>query len=135
MWIGRATEKKRKGRARRIAFFLIASFTYDIVRTLVRAIGDENLDITYQDVLKDDPATIGGYLRLAIKLDCFRDFPIDDLKAVAAALRGNHIATFVLQLAVKERLDMTPPATRNLQRICDVAGLQLRSVLVSQRAT
>jgi hypothetical protein len=126
-------QEKREAAAKRAVFLIVMGFTYYLIRTLVRSVGDETLEITYQQVMKNSPEIISEYVRLAIKLDCFHDFPIDDLKKVADALRDNHLATSVLRLAVKERLDMTPPPSRDLQRICDAAGLQLKPILLGRQ--
>jgi hypothetical protein len=72
--------EKRETAAKRLVFSIVVAFTYYVVRTLVRSVGDENLSITYQQVMKDSPEKMREYVRLAIELDCFHDFPIDDLK-------------------------------------------------------
>ncbi|GAA5263632.1 hypothetical protein ACOSOMT5_P0052 [Acidiphilium sp. MT5] len=120
--------------ARQIVFILTAGFISYCSRKLSRAVGDENLDITYQQVLEKVPNSMKKYLDVIIKLDCYRSFPLKELDEVANLLKKDHVGTSVLRYAVAERLDMRPPEnSADFKRYCDLVGLEITPRLIERQ--
>jgi len=111
---------------RSLVFYIVVALLYYIVGTISRAVGDENLEIVYQQAVRDSPEKIRRLIELTIKLACFRDFPLGELQKLSNDLQSDSLGITALRLFVIERLDMRPPTDgRELQRICDAAGLKL----------
>ncbi len=126
-------EKKWEATAKRVVFYIVVYFVRFVIRRIVQAVGHESLEITYQEAGQKLPSIAGDFIRLAIKLDCFREFPIGDLRSVADSLHDNRIGMSLLRMVVRERLDMRPPGnTSELQRICNIAGLDLKPLLLAR---
>ena len=132
--VEQADSVESKTRAAADVFFFIAyAFTYYSCRQLARAIGDENLEVTYRQIIKENPnSTIRKFLDALIKLESFREFPLDEVREISTMLKSNKVAMATLRLAVAERLDMKPPASNDLQRICDMVQLKLKSRIIAK---
>jgi hypothetical protein len=127
-------ERKREEYAKRTVFYIVVYLSFFTIRRIVRAVGDEDLDITYRHATKVLPPIAGDFIKLAIKLDCFRQFPMDDLRSVTQSLKNDRLGAAVLRLILRQRLDMRPPGNlRDLRRICQIAGLDLKPLLVPHR--
>ena len=128
-----ATETRQRTTARRTVFYVVTALFFFIIQKLSRSVGDESLEITFNQAITDAPDLANAYIDLMIKLNCFRDFPLNELRRVVSELEGDRVGTIALQLAVCERLDMRPPGNASdLQRICDAVGLDLRARLIAR---
>lgn len=120
--------------AKRIVFYVVVMLFVYIVNRLVRAVGDESLEITYKQTVSNFKGPTRRYIELAIQLDCFRDFPLENLKQIMLDLGGDRLGIAAVQTVVARRLDMRPTLNRSeLQRICDTAGLNLKSRLIARQ--
>ncbi len=128
-----ADEKKKQEIANNMVFLLAAGLFVHFSKSLARAVGDENLEITYQTVLGDTPQVISQYLDALIKLDCFRQFPLREVRALVEKIGDNQLALISLRHAVIERLDMRPPSKpADMQRFCDAVGIRVVPRLVAR---
>ena len=127
-------EGKKQEIAEKVVFIIAAGLLIFFGKSLARAVGDENLEITYQAVLGNAPQVIGEYIDVLIKLDCFRQFPLREVRTLVEKISDNQLGMVCLRLAVIERLDMRPPGKpADLQRFCDAVGLQILPRLVARR--
>lgn len=133
--VEQAKSTKSKTRAAADALFFIAyAFTYYCCRQLARAIGDENLEVTYRQIVKENPDSVmRKFLDTLIKLEAFREFPLEEVREASIALKMNKVAMAALRLAVAERLDMRPPASNDLQKICDMVQMRLKSRIIAKQ--
>ena len=130
-----AKKKEDKVRAAKHAVFYIAQLLiFYCSRQLARAMGDENLEVTYRKVLEDNRSTTTRrFLDVLLELESFRSFPLEEVRELATALETNSVAMAALRLAVAERLDMQPPSASDLQKICDMVQLKLKPRIFTKR--
>lgn len=127
------TESERNEIARTLIFVIATAFVIYCCKKLSRAVGDENLEITYKQAIMKNPEVARCILDIIIRLDCFRDFPYSDLAKIFSEVKDNYLVAGVLRAAVSERLDMRPPATHaDFQRFCKVVGLQVKDRLIGR---
>jgi hypothetical protein len=110
---------------RTMIFLLSVGLIYYCAKKLSQAVGDENLEITYEQAIQNTSTISKKFIDVIIKLDCFHDFPLKDLTQLVGSVKENHIAIAALRGAVSERLDMRPPSAHaDFQRYCKVVGLE-----------
>ena len=120
--------------ANEAVFYIAHLLIFYCGRQLARAVGDENLEVTYRQVLKAHPSEISRrFLDVVLKLESFRSFPLEEVRELTAELRNNGVAMAALRLAVAERLDMQPPSPSDLQRICDMVQLRLKPRILAKQ--
>lgn len=128
----KSVESKTRAAAEAV-FFIAYAFSYYCCRQLTRAVGDENLEVTYRQIVDKNPVSImRKFIDTLIKLEAFREFPIEEVREMSTALRTNMVAMAALRLAVAERLDMKPPAPNDLQRICNMVQLSLKPRIIAK---
>lgn len=126
--------EKKKQAAKKVVFLIAATFLVYCTRQLARSVGDENLEMTYRQVLEAMPGKTLKYLDVIIKLDSFKEFPFKEVKDLVAEFENEHLGMAALQYAVAERLDMRPPSNpSDLQKICDLVGLKLKARLAMKQ--
>ncbi len=130
-----AKNKEDKVKAAQHAVFYIAQLLiFYCSRQLARAMGDENLEVTYRQVLEGDRSTPPRrFLDVLLKLESFRSFPLEEVREMATALKTNSVAMAALRLTVAERLDMQPPGASDLQKICAMVQLRLKPRIFAKR--
>ena len=120
--------------ANEAVFYIIQLMIFYCGRQLARAVGDENLEVTYRQVLKAHPSESSvRFLDVLLKLESFRSFPLEEVRELAASFKNNGVAMAALRLAVAERLDMQPLSASDLQRICDMVQLKLKPRILAKQ--
>jgi hypothetical protein len=126
-------EDRKQKVAQKLVFYISAAFLWYCSRQLARSLGDEHLEVTYEQALTETPEVTRRFVDLIIKLDCFKSFPLKDLQSVVEELRDNHLGTAALRFAVAERLDMRPPSKPgDLQKFCNAVGLAIKPRLMAR---
>ena len=133
--VDNAKNKDDKIKAANEAIFYIAHLLiFYFGRQLARAVGDENLKVTYRQVLKAHSSELSrSFLDVFLKLESFQSFPLEEVRELATELKNNSVAMAALRLAVAERLDMQPPSASDLQRICDMVQLKLKPRILAKQ--
>jgi hypothetical protein len=126
-------EQKKIEIAQKIVFIIAVGYLAFHAKSLARAVGDENLEITYRSIVTNSPKTILEYIDVVIRLDCFRQFPLRELKALVEKIDDNQFAMTALRCAVIERLDMRPPdKAADMQRFCEAVDLQIQPLMTKR---
>ena len=84
----------------------------------------------------NENSAVRTLIDLSIRLESFREFPLDALQNVMKKIDGDQIGQFVTQLLVSERLDMRPPSNKpEIQRISSIANMPVRQTKLTAPRT
>jgi hypothetical protein len=122
-----ATEKLQLADARLIAIITLCG--YAIVRFLTAAVGSAKLELTLNE-LRDEMPDVPSIqlIDLAIRLDNFRNIPVERLMALEKSLKGNFVAHQILRMIVWHRLTYLPLDDRKLREsLCAKFGIKASS--------
>ena len=107
-----------------IIVFLSYMFIFNLIKATSKFTGAENLSKTYKDALDVRSETVHKILDLSIKMDCFEQFPMQELKNLMGECANNHLAMATVQSLVKYRLYMRPlDEFKQKQQICSTVGI------------
>jgi hypothetical protein len=113
------TERFQLADARLSALVVLCG--YAIVRFISTAVGSSKLEITFDEIRKEFRETPSILLvDLAVRLENFRDIPIETLFELDEKLGKNFVAHQILRMLVWQRVTYLPMDDRKLRsRICD----------------
>ena len=133
----RDSEETKEKKAKRAVFILLSAIVFFVIKSLTRAVADENLEVTYDQSMKsNENSAVRTLIDLSIRLESFREFPLDALQNVMKKIDGDQIGQFVTQLLVSERLDMRPPSNKpEIQRISSIANMPVRQTKLTAPRT
>ncbi len=105
---------------------LITLSSFVIIRSISTAVGSNRLGETYKQVGRELGHTVSTTLiSLSIRLNHFKEIPVEVLLDLETKLSKNHIAYQILRIMVWQRLVYLPVEDRQLrQRICDKFGIR-----------
>jgi len=105
--------------ARRILFELTEGISFSFIKKTASALGSEKLALTFENVLHDNDYQAAKLIDMAIKIDCHKDFPIEDVKRLVTVFKKNHvIAHCVLRDLALYKMYMYDLPHDKRQKIC-----------------
>lgn len=120
-------ESRIKDSARRFLFGLCTLVSCAFVKQVSDSVGSEHLSETFAQILEKHDTNSVRLVDISIKLDFYRTFPFDELKALQKRLEHNWLPLTMLKEMVIGYLYMFPTDERTKQRICAVLDIPVQT--------
>jgi len=119
--------------AKSYVFHLSELLTFSFIKKASTALGSENLKITYKKLkLKYDFPSV-SLIDIAIKIDFFDDFPLNELKDLAQYFKKRHIIAFsVLRDIAIYKMYMFNLSREKRHKICSALNISTSSQAMQQ---
>jgi hypothetical protein len=122
----------------RVLFYFCEMFSYSFISKVAQSLGSEKLSPTFKEILEKNNIPSVQLIDIAIKLDFYKTFPYNDLKALKNDLSNNYLPLMLLKYFVINYLYMFPTKYNERQRICSimeipVGATRLIDVTTTQR--
>lgn len=123
----RATSSSDKDSiARRIVFELTEAISFSFVKKAAISLGSEKLFMTFESVLEKNDFHAARLIDMAIKIDCHKDFPVEDAKKLLASFKKDHIiAHCVLRDLALYKMYMYEIPHDKRQKICALFDISM----------
>ena len=112
------TEQELDRRTEQFVFFLLSMLAVSEVKRVSGSVGSIYLAKTYEEVYDERFLTSMSLIDLAIKLDHFETFPINDIKKLYDEVHHNMFTSTVLRRMVVDHLYLFPVDRRLRQSVC-----------------
>ena len=113
------TEEELERRTETFLFFLSAILAVGLIKRVSGSVGSIYLAKTYKEVYDERFPTSMSLIDLAIRLDHFETFPVNDITKLYDEVHNNIFTGTVLRGLVVNHLYLFPVAPRLRQSICD----------------
>lgn len=122
--------------SRRLLFTLCAMLCYGFIKKISYSVGSEHLSETFKQIKENSDVTSVHLVDTAIKLDFYKAFPYNDIKALTKRIAGNLLPYNLLRQLVLDYLYMFPTSERDKQRICSMLGIPMATQrLIAMKST
>jgi len=120
-----ATERDKV--SKQYIFNLSEGICFSFIKKAATSLGNGNLRLTYSDVLESMPYYSSKLIDIAIKIDTYRDFPLDELRELAKEIKGSIISYSVLRDLVAFYMYMYPVDYKLRQKICSILDMSFHT--------
>lgn len=124
--IGIEDEKEISEMVRKLTFIIPVLFSFTIIKTISQSIGSEELTETYKRVTDRWYTPAIRLINISIKLDHFKDIPINEIMSLHRALKKNYCSLTLLCLLILENMLLYHWHPRKRQSILAKLGIEVR---------
>lgn len=110
-------------KAHQFVFFANLYTSYALIQKVASSIGLQKLELTYEDLLKENPSVALSIMDVAVKVESFTDFPEKDIFKLYERLDKNFFAQILTKLMVVKRFEMKQHYREIFRRVCQRLGI------------
>lgn len=99
-------------------YALIFGASYGLIKRVSQAVGSEQLEETYKQIADPRSPISVALIDLSIKLDHFRQFPLEEIERIKELASKNPFATSLLRCFVRDHLYLYPVNYQTRQLVC-----------------
>ena len=122
------TRDRAERRARRLLAWMIEAITAAVIQRVSSSIGTETLRMTFDAVQAKGDSIAFDLVDIAIKLDHFSRFPLEEIEALAKRAEKHSLAMQVLRGLVVMHFYRFPRGYDLKQTCCDRLGMEYRAI-------
>lgn len=112
--------------SRRIVFELTEAISFSFIKKTASSLGSDKLALTFESVLSKNDFQAAKLIDMAIKIDCHKDFPVEEVKRVLSSFKKNHIiAHCVLRDLALYKMYMYELPHDKRQKICSLFNISM----------
>jgi hypothetical protein len=112
--------------ARKIVFELTEAISFSFIKKAAISLGNDKLFLTFDSVLENNPYHAARLIDMAIKIDCHKDFPVEDTKKLLTSFKKDQIiAHCVLRDLALYKMYMYEIPHDKRQKICSLFGISM----------
>ena len=112
--------------SKRIIFNLTRMLCFSFVNKAATSLGNENLSLTYENILIKNNDVAHKLIDISIKLGYNNGVPIEQIKHISADLKKNYVAYGVLCDVVAYHMYMYPIDYKTRQKLCSILDISFQ---------